>query len=201
MYRSPNSGKGHDAIASPKFGLAFMPVPAHEIYFNAGVGFHRNDVRGATITTDPTTGDPADCVPALVKGRGAEIGWRFQPNKDLTTTLALWKLNLDSELVYAGDARTTEPGRASTRRGVEATLRWKFSPAWRLELDGALSRARFCGLAPDGEGNYVDDAVERVFAAGLTYFDGSGLRRCACVVSARARWTRSMAGVHARPRC
>jgi len=172
VYGPPNSGRGHDSIASPKFGLAFTPVPAHEIYFNAGVGFHSNDVRGATITADPKIGDSADRVPALVKGRGAEIGWRFQPNEDLTTTLALWKLDLDSELVYAGDAGTTEPGRASTRRGVEATLRWKFSPAWRLELDGALSRARFRGLAPGGEGNYVDNAVERVFAASLTYIDG-----------------------------
>ncbi len=168
-----NGGKGHGAVASPKLGLAFTPEPAHDIYINAGVGFHSNDVRGATITTDPKTGDPADRVPALVKGRGAEIGWRFQPDEDLTTTLALWRLNLDSELVYAGDAGTTEPGRASTRRGVEATLRWKFSPAWRIELDGALSRARFRGLAPAGEGNYVDNAVERVFAAGLTYIDGS----------------------------
>jgi outer membrane receptor protein involved in Fe transport len=71
-----------------------------------------------------------------------------------------------------GDAGTTEPGRASSRRGIEATLRWKASKSWRLELDGALSRARIRGVAPDGEGNYVDNAVERVLAAGLTYVDG-----------------------------
>ncbi len=172
VYGPLNSGRGHDATASPQFGIAFTPVPAHEIYFNAGAGFHSNDVRGATIVTDPKTGDPADRVPALVKGRGAELGWRLQPDENLTATLALWKLNLGSELVYADDAGTTEPGRASTRRGVEATLRWKFNPAWRIELDGALSRARFRGLAPDGEGNYVDNAVDRVFAAGLTRIDG-----------------------------
>lgn len=75
-------------------------------------------------------------------------------NEDQTATLTLWKLYLDSELVCADDAGTTEPGRVNTWRGVEPTRRWMFSPAWRIELDGALSRARFRSLAPDGEGKY-----------------------------------------------
>lgn len=172
VYGSVNSGRGHDSLASPKAGLAFTVTPAHELYLNAGVGFHSNDVRGATISVDPQSGLPADRVPALVKGRGAEIGWRFQPNENFTFTTALWQLKLDSELVYVGDAGTTEPGRASSRRGIEATMRWKVDSHWRLEADAALSRARFRGAAPEGEGNYIDNAVERVFAAGVTYTDG-----------------------------
>ncbi|WP_042577865.1 TonB-dependent receptor domain-containing protein [Variovorax paradoxus] len=171
-YGAVNGGKGHDAIASPKAGLAFALTPQHELYLNAGVGFHSNDVRGATIAIDRSGGSAADRVPALVKGRGAEVGWRFQPDENFTATVALWQLKLDSELVYVGDAGTTEPGRASGRRGIEATMRWKLDRAWRVELDGAASRARFKGFAPEGEGNHVDNAVERVLAAGLTYIDG-----------------------------
>ncbi|MCJ0763983.1 TonB-dependent receptor [Variovorax terrae] len=167
-----NSGSGHDAIVSPKFGLAYTVNPANELYVNAGVGFHSNDVRGATIRVDPQSGLPADRVPALVKGTGSEIGWRYQPSEDTSATLALWQLKLDSELVYVGDAGTTEPGRASQRSGVEATLRQRLNSAWKVELDAALSRARFRGDAPAGEGNYVDNAVERVLAAGLTYQSG-----------------------------
>ena len=51
-------------------------------------------------------------------------------------------------------------------------MRWKFDRAWRLELDGAVSRARFRGEAPEGEGNYIDNAVEKVLAAGVTYVAG-----------------------------
>jgi hypothetical protein len=172
VYGPANSGRGSDSIASPKAGLAFALTPQHEIYLNAGVGFHSNDVRGATIAIDPASGTAADRVPALVKGRGAEVGWRFQPDENFTATVALWQLKLDSELVYVGDAGSTEPGRASSRRGIEASMRWKIDRAWRVEIDGAVSRARFNGLAPEGEGNHVDNAVERVFAAGLTYIDG-----------------------------
>jgi len=172
VYGRANSGHGHDALASPKAGLAFTATPAHELYLNAGAGLHSNDVRGATIRTDPQSGLPADPVPALVKGRGAEIGWRFQPHDGLALTAALWQLQLDSELVYVGDAGTTEPGRASTRHGLEATVRWQAHPRWRLEGDVALSRARFRGQAPTGEGNHIDNAVERVLAAGVVYASG-----------------------------
>jgi outer membrane receptor protein involved in Fe transport len=172
VYGPINSGKGHDSLLSPKAGLAWTVTPAHELYLNAGQGFHSNDVRGATIVLDPQTGEPAQRVPALVKGAGAEIGWRFQPNEHLSLTAALWQLQLDSELVYVGDAGATEPGRASKRHGIEATLRWQIDPRWRVEADAALSRARFRGLAPEGEGNHVDNAVERVFAAGVVWQDG-----------------------------
>ncbi|WPB56259.1 TonB-dependent receptor [Xylophilus sp. GOD-11R] len=172
VYGAANSGRGHDAIASPKFGLAYTVTPTHELYANAGTGYHSNDVRGATIATNPQDGSAATRVPALVKGSGSELGWRWQPAPDTTATVALWQLQLDSELVYVGDAGSTEPGRASKRRGLEATLRHRLSPVWRVEADVALSRARFRGVAPEDEGDHVDNAVEKVVAGGLTYSSG-----------------------------
>jgi hypothetical protein len=172
VYGAANSGAGQSTLVSPKAGLAFTMTPSAELYLNSGVGFHSNDVRGAAITLDPQTGLPADKVPALVKGSGAEIGGRFKPDDKLSVTAALWSLRLDSELVYVGDAGTTEAGRASRRRGVEATVRWRVNPRWRLELDGALSRAGFSGDTPLGEGNFVPNAVERVWASGVTHTDG-----------------------------
>ncbi|MFT3721230.1 TonB-dependent receptor [Pseudorhodoferax sp.] len=171
-YGPVNGGRGDDFLLSPKAGLAWTVAPAHELYLNAGTGFHSNDVRGATITADPQTGDPAERVPALVRGRGAELGWRFQPSDGVAFTAALWQLLLDSELVYVGDAGTTEAGRASRRRGVEATLRYPLGAHWRMELDAAWSRARFRGDAPPGEGRYVDNAAGRVVAAGIVWQRG-----------------------------
>jgi len=172
VYGPGNSGSGHDAILTPKAGLAFTVNSANELYLNAGTGYHSNDVRGATITVDPQSGLPADRVPALVKGHGAEVGWRFQPNEQFSLTTALWMLNLDSELVYVGDAGTTEPGRPSNRRGIEATMRWTPSSQWRFDVDAALSRARFRGWAPEGEGNYIDNAIETAVSAGAVWTSG-----------------------------
>ncbi len=186
MYGAANSGAGHSTLVSPKAGLAFTLTPSAELYLNGGVGFHSNDVRGAAISLDPQTGLPADKVPALVKGGGAEMGWRFKPDENLSVTATFWHLHLESELVYVGDAGTTEAGRASSRRGVEATLRWRVNPRWRLELDGALSRASLTGDTPAGEGNYVPNAVEQVLAAGVTQTDG--------------RWTTSMRWRYMGPR-
>ena len=186
MYGAANSGAGQSTLVSPKAGLAFTLTPSAELYLNGGVGFHSNDVRGATITLDPQTGLPADKVPVLVKGSGAEIGWRFKPDENLSLTATVWKLHLDSELVYVGDAGTTEAGRASSRRGVEASLRWRVNPRWRLELDGALSRASFTGDPPIGEGNFVPNAVEQVVASGVTHTDG--------------RWTTSLRWRYMGPR-
>jgi hypothetical protein len=172
VFGPGNSGSGTDSLWQPKAGLAWTLSKQSELYANAGVGFHSNDVRGATITSDPQTGLPAERVPTLVKGLGHELGWRFTPKPDWVSTLALWQLKMDSELVYVGDSGTTAPGRPSTRYGIEGTLRGKVNHHWGVELDVALSRARFEGATPPGEGDFIDNAVEQVVSAGVNWQDG-----------------------------
>ena len=74
------------------------------------MGFHSNDARGAAITVDPITGEPVDRVTPLVRAKGAEIGVRTVRIRGLQSTVALWYLGLDSELLFVGDAGTTEAG-------------------------------------------------------------------------------------------
>lgn len=56
-----------------------------------------------------------------MRTKGYEIGVRSKPLKGWLTTLALWQLNMDSELLFVGDAGSTEPSRPSRRYGVEWT--------------------------------------------------------------------------------
>jgi hypothetical protein len=116
-----NSGSGVAALASPKAGAILGPWNGTELYVNAGAGFHSNDARGAAITVDPATGLPADRVRPLVRAKGGEIGVRTVRIRGLQSTVALWYLNLDSELLFVGDAGTTEAGRPSRRVGLEWT--------------------------------------------------------------------------------
>jgi hypothetical protein len=161
-----NSGGGSDGMISPKFGAVLGPWSGTEFYANAGMGFHSNDARGAVIRVDPVSGEAADRVTPLVRARGAEVGLRTVRIRGLQSTVALWYLGLDSELLFVGDAGTTEAGRPSQRVGVEWSNYARLRPWLMLDGDLAWTRARFRG--DDLAGDYISGALERVISAGVT---------------------------------
>lgn len=160
-----NSGKASDTIVSPKVGVIFNTTTKTEIYANAGFGFHSNDARGTTIKVDPKTGDPADAVPPLVRSKGIEAGVRTSAVPGLVSTLSLWALDLDSELVFVGDAGGTEASGATRRYGVEWANYYKLRPWLVLDCDVALTHARYKDAAPDDR---VENSVGTVITAGLS---------------------------------
>ncbi len=161
-----NSNSGTAALVSPKFMAAFGPWSGTEVYASSGMGFHSNDARGAAIRVDPATGDPAPAVTPLVRARGAEVGVRTVRIPGLQSTVALWYLGLDSELLFVGDAGTTEAGRPSRRLGLEWTNYARLRSWLTVDADLALSRARF--RDDDPVGRYIPGALDRVIAAGVT---------------------------------
>lgn len=169
-----NSGEETDAIASPKLGVVFGPFSDTEIYVNGGLGFHSNDGRGVLTSDDPTTPAPNDGDPVdpLVRTRGAEVGVRTLALEGLQSTLSLWVLDSDSELVFVGDAGNTEASRPSRRFGVEWANFYEATDALTLDLDVSLSRARF--RDDDPAGDHVPGSVESVVAAGVTTQSESG---------------------------
>jgi hypothetical protein len=161
-----NSGKASDSMVSPKLSAIFGPWAKTEYFLNWGRGFHSNDARGATITVDPKTGDPAERVSPLVRTTGYEAGVRTQAVHNVTTSLALWELKQDSELLFVGDAGTTEPSRPSKRTGIEWLVQWLPRPWMALDLTAAFTRARFTDEDPAGD--RIPGAPESVASAGLT---------------------------------
>lgn len=162
-----NSGKVDAAIVSPKLSLIFGPWAKTEYFVNYGYGFHSNDARGTTITVDPADGvTPAQKVSPLVRSRGAEIGVRSEIVRNLESSLSLWQLKLDSELLFVGDAGTTEPSRPSKRTGVEWTNHYRPNSWLLLDLDLSLSRTRFTDEDPVGD--YIPGSLEKVVSFGAT---------------------------------
>ncbi|MBY0423038.1 MAG: TonB-dependent receptor, partial [Parvularculaceae bacterium] len=160
-----NSGRADDAILSPKASLAWRVVDALEAYVSAGRGFHSNDARGATITIDPASGDPAERVPLLVAATGAEAGLRYERPR-FSATASVFALDLDSELVYVGDAGATEPSDASRRYGAELTGTWAATGWLTLDAAAAATQARFRN-AP-GDQDRIPLATEYVVTGGAT---------------------------------
>jgi len=162
-----NSGAGSDGLVSPKVGAIFGPWNATEVYVNAGTGFHSNDARGAVTTVDPVSGAPANRVTPLVRAKGAEIGLRTVRIHGLQSTVALWYLGIDSELLFVGDAGTTEPGRPSRRVGLEWTNYARLAPWVTVDADLQVTKARFTDSDPAGK--EIPGALDRVISAGVTF--------------------------------
>lgn len=160
-----NSGKGSAAIVTPKAALAWQAGDGIELYANYGEGYHSNDVRGAAIRVDPASGSPADKVPVFARSRGAELGARIERSR-LTASLVGYWLDLASELVFVGDAGTTEPNDASRRFGSELALFWR--PIDGLTLDGTASwtHARFRGV--EAGQDYIPGATPFVLGGGIS---------------------------------
>jgi hypothetical protein len=168
-----NTGTATRGIVSPKGGVVVGPFAGTELYANAGLGFHSNDARGATITRDPRTGEPVDPVTPLVRARGTEFGLRTIAVPRLQSTVAFWTLHLDSELLFVGDAGTTEAGRPSHRYGIEFAN--YFSPRRWLTLDADVSWSHSHFTDDDAAGSHIPGSVETVISAGLSVDDVRGV--------------------------
>ncbi|MEQ1529320.1 MAG: TonB-dependent receptor [Methylococcales bacterium] len=159
-----NSGNKGAALLSPKLSFILGPWADTEFFLNLGYGYHSNDARGASIRIDPLSKQSVNSVDPLVWSRGGEIGLRSQTIKGLNSTLALWWLQLDSELVFVGDAGTTEPSGRSERYGVEWTNYFKPTDWLTLDADFAFTAARYTGV--NRQANNIPNSVGRVISAG-----------------------------------
>jgi hypothetical protein len=166
-----NSGSASASKVSPKLSLILGPWNRTELFINRGNGFHSNDARGVIDKIDPTTGTAAVAVPALVGSRGTEVGVRSEAIDGLQSSLAVWRLDSASELVYSADSAigSTSPNGASNRYGLEwnnhmAVNRWLL-----LDADLAWTHARYAVNNDNGDvGNHIPNAVGKVALFGAT---------------------------------
>jgi hypothetical protein len=167
-----NSGRETDQIASPKLSLVAGPWESTELYLNGGLGFHSNDARGTTTTIDPASGDPVRPVDPLVRTYGAELGARSTFIPGLQSTIAFWWLDIDSELLFVGDAGTTDASRPSRRYGIELANYYTPTEWLTFDADFAFTHARFRDSDPVGD--YIPGSPNAVIAAGVTLHDLGG---------------------------
>ena len=83
--------------------------------------------------------------------------------------MALWALDLESELVYVGDEGVTEPSGRTRRVGADVELRAQVAPWLWADADLNLARGRFLD-EPSGA-NRVPLAPTVTSTAGLTVRD------------------------------
>ena len=111
------AGRKDSGQISPKGNLSLGPWFNTEFFLNYGTGFHSNDAR-STVTGGSSP---------LARAQGVEVGVRSKPwGPDRMELIAtFWGLDLKSELVFVGDAGTTEARGPTRRYGVEVGARGK----------------------------------------------------------------------------
>ncbi|NHZ78843.1 TonB-dependent receptor plug domain-containing protein [Massilia sp. CCM 8695] len=152
------AARARDRQLGPSLNLIFGPWAQTEWYLNAGNGFHSNDARGTLDRLAP--------APGLARTRGLEAGVRSELLPKLQSALSLYRLDIDSELVFVGDAGNTEAGPASRRTGIELSNYYKPFKWLSLDLDLAFAKARTRGAAAGEE--RIAGAVEGVGQFALT---------------------------------
>ncbi|MEY4733922.1 MAG: hypothetical protein RLZZ464_1988 [Pseudomonadota bacterium] len=155
---SDHSGQARAHMVSPKLGLVLGPWHKAELYLNHGHGFHSNDARGTTQAVDP--------VSPLVRTRASEVGVRWTVLPGWKSTVSLWQLQTASELLFVGDAGTTEPSRPSRRSGLEWGHFARVGEHVALDADLSWSRARFTDA--DAAGPFIPGAVSTTANLGIT---------------------------------
>ena len=163
-----NSGSANDHVMSPKLSLILGPWSKTEFFINYGKGFHSNDARGTTQTRLPD-GTPSTPVTPLVPTKGMELGARTEWLPGLQSSLALWRLDIASELLFVGDAGETEASRASRRHGIEWNNHYIAAPWLLFDLDLAASRSRY--TENDPAGNFIPGSIDKVASFGVTLTD------------------------------
>ena len=156
-FNAANGGSAGGSQVSPKLALAFGPFSGTEFYANWGTGFHSNDFRGVTSTVNPNDASVVTKLPALSKATTAELGLRATPLPGWNTALSLWKTQLDSELVFVGDAGVTQAQGSSRRHGIEWANDYALNDWLIVDADLAVSKARF--TQPSNGGTHVPNAI------------------------------------------
>jgi hypothetical protein len=182
-----NSGSATKFLPSPKASLIFGPWSNTEFYAQGGFSFHSNDGRGTTQTIEPVSADdpypntPAAKIPPLVQTKGGEVGVRSLAVPHLQSTLALWVLRSNSELMQDGDTGGTSASEQSSNRyGVEWANYYTPTEHLAIDFDLANSRAQFTetdadDAAPNSPGGkHVPEAVGVVIASGISLHDYKG---------------------------
>jgi outer membrane receptor protein involved in Fe transport len=150
-YNPNNNQSVSKFLPSPKASLIFGPWSNTEFYVQGGFSYHTNDVRGSTQLYEPVspafpyynTPNPIK-IPFLVQTKGAEVGVRTAAVPQLQSTVEIWYLHSNSELLQDGDTGGTTPSiESSNRYGIEVGNYYTPTQHLVFDADFADSRAIF----------------------------------------------------------
>lgn len=147
----------NDQIVSPKLNTYVKLSDNVQVFGSIGYGFHSNDTRVVITQPDAET---------LPRALGIDIGTLWKPVPRLLLTGTLWRLDLEQEFVYVGDAAVVEPSGKTRRMGIEFSGRWQVLEWLFADIDLNMTDA-IAVDEPEGA-NYIPLAPVFSSIGGLT---------------------------------
>lgn len=154
----------HASIVSPKLNITYKINPGTQLYVRSGTGFHSNDTRVVVAQ---------DAKQILPRAIGVDAGIDTKLFDNLLVHAALWRLDLEQEFVYVGDAGIVEPSGKTKRQGIDLSVRWQILPWLFADTDLTLADPKSKGQ-PEGLDN-IPLAPKLSSIGGLTIRCKNGL--------------------------
>jgi hypothetical protein len=149
---------------SPKLSIHYTPSASLIFYAKSGLGFHSNDSRAVI------SGEAGNSLPRAL---GYETGATFLVSKSALFNIALWGLDLESELVYVGDEGVIEISGATRRLGIDFSMRNQIKSWLYFDFDINYNYGRYINL-PEGS-NFIPLAPSLTSAGGISCINKKGL--------------------------
>jgi outer membrane receptor protein involved in Fe transport len=146
------------SILSPKANVFYNYNKQVQIYLQSGKSFHSNDARVVIAQNG------YEILPAAY---GSEIGVNLKPNKNIWINTALWQLKSNQEFVYVGDESIVEQSGASSRIGIDWSLRYQLRDNLYLDCDINYTLSKSINEAKNQ--NFIPLAPKFTSIGGVTY--------------------------------
>jgi hypothetical protein len=146
-------------ILSPKLNITYRINNNASLYVRSGTGFHSNDAR---VVVEKNARE------VLPRAYGLDIGFHSKLTKKLFIQGAYWRLNLDQEFVYVGDAGVVEPSGKTVRQGVDLSIRYEALP-W-LFFDSDITLANPKAKNTNKNENYIPLAPTLASIGGISFY-------------------------------
>ncbi len=143
---------GYRAV-NPVAGLSWRAAPTLNFYANAGRGFETPTFTELAYRPGGATG--LNTALQASRSRHAEIGLKWQPQRNQRVELALFGIESDAEIVVDSNSggRSTFKNAGRTRRsGIELGYTGALAEDWRATLALNVLRARFADAFVSGTG-------------------------------------------------
>ncbi len=151
-------------IVSPKLNINYQVNENTQLYVRSGTGFHSNDAR---VVVEQNAKE------ILPRAYGVDLGVNTKLSDKVLLQAAIWRLDLDQEFVYVGDAGIVEPSGKTQRQGIDLSIRYQILTWLFADTDVTLADPKAKGTI-EGEDN-IPLAPKFSSIGGLTIRSKNGL--------------------------